>query len=449
MNFSVCRPLAYCIVILGTIIPGANASKTNRSFDRPTIALISHGRVVVTTPGVAMTSPATLAQKWQWQSLSDEPATISPNGRYRFDAHQTGVYDARSGLVVLSPSRIKSSVSDSHIFHPDHFSGWLPDSAHFSLTNYDANSSAEYAIRSILSVQPTKAIAFNGWMSDDGRVAIVPNTEGSINDCLPYSASLDQPGSHVTETKLTFYTAVLPSNVEAYRFTNARRKKLMLTGHPLRLNVGRTQVEFSPDDRWAICDRSILVDLKTGVARKLPGKSAHFLRHTGDDQNLRLGEFARLSAGFLTSVAPREQLSVVRKRLSPSTILGKPHWVQSLGAWGNYISFQGPLNGCLVFLDPTKPMHGRMLSSENDALNYIELYLPPNSMNTVSYAKHVTKLLSRFLGPVEHTEMHAEGRDYTASWILRDKRQIVYDTSWQRLRLTFPYSIGGEPDDQQ
>jgi len=166
-------------------------------------------------------------------------------------------------------------------------------------------------------------------------------------------------------------------------------------------------------------------------------------------QSFSRGSEVNEQVRFLLRVPPHSTLRQIQTLLPPNTRFGGPKWVQSLSEWGNFINFVGPLKGSAVFLDRTKPYHGmREKYLPTDAINYMVFDLPSSSAQASSalavYKASITKMVGRS-PKVDGTNGNVDSLE----WTLIDGRTLTLRSQLETLKLTFPYTIEGEPDDQQ
>jgi len=275
-----------------------NAHKATR------IGFVMNGKLM-TQIAAGPAREATASEKQQWRTLGPPPmvSLISPDGKYKIvtndvDADQAGfhVVQAQNGQRVLGPDAIYSQMGRAG------FDGWLPDSQHIAIWAFDHIAGLNGQRRYILDIKTGRKIRFNGWISNDGVVAIVLGQETEAAE----TSGRQDSGGYKDSAPVHFYATQMPSRLLQYHFPNQAHKELVLNNEPftgLRKLFGLLFcmpddhlirhpqcVEFSPDHQWAIChgrfyaehaldtyDVDYLVSLRTGRVQKLRGTQARFL----------------------------------------------------------------------------------------------------------------------------------------------------------------------------
>ena len=279
----------------------SSGSESSRSLDR--IGFVVNGQLMTQMSGGAprLSSPSEKAQ-WHKQGPIRMIPLTSPNGSYTVvtkdtDAMQAGFHVVRVYLnkQVLAADAIYATNGRAG------FDGWLPDSQHVAIWGFDHIAGLNGQRRFILDVKTGRKIKFNGWLSSDGAVAIVPSQETQAEETSErqgVSGWTDSPPIH-------YYVVQMPSHILQYQLAKQSRKELMLDTKPfvgLRKLFGLlfcgsedhlvrhpACVDFSSDHQWAIChglfyvENSLdtytidyLVSIKTGKVSKLPGAQARF-----------------------------------------------------------------------------------------------------------------------------------------------------------------------------
>ena len=152
---------------------------------------------------------------------------------------------------------------------------------------------------------------------------------------------------------------------------------------------------------------------------------------------------------FLMGVPRHATLRQIQLLLPRKTLFGKPNWVQSLSEWGNFVNFVGPLNGSAVFLDRTKPYHSmREKYTAADTINYIVFYMALNPAQEIKVLEAYAVSITRMVGQSPKVE-RTDGNVDALEWTLNDGRTLIFRSHMNTLKLTFPDTIEGEPDDQQ
>ena len=280
---------------------GVYAAK--RQADVTTVGFISHSRLMVLTlPSGAVRRPTTAEQqRWQievakWKTQGTQHFfSDTLDGKLAVANVDEGPGPVSSPFVVLnpnvelgggvmSPTKIDRLVNGSTGwgFRNYQFAGWLPDSHHFVIVGHDANSSHEGYVRCIVDVVHQKVSRFNGWISQDGRMAIVPSKEGRLAE--DHSNRDAAHGFIDFKSNISYYAVALPSNIDNYRLSAVSKRKLTIAGKPFQLQPDDINVAFSRNGRWAICGdpngfRTVqfLISLQSGVVRKLNGKHPLFI----------------------------------------------------------------------------------------------------------------------------------------------------------------------------
>lgn len=152
---------------------------------------------------------------------------------------------------------------------------------------------------------------------------------------------------------------------------------------------------------------------------------------------------------FLIRVPPHATLRQIQSLLPRNTQFGSPNWVQSLSEWGNFVSFVGTLNGSAVFLDRRKPNHGmREKYTAGDAINYIVFPMTPSPTQEDNVLEAYAGSITRIVGQSPKAES-TNGNVESLEWTLSDGRTLILRSGMNTLKLTFPDTIEGEPNDQQ
>ena len=271
------------------------------------IGYVVKGKLMVQNASGGKTRAATEAEKTKWRKVSNRINPISPDGKYSAQAVSADpdsdfkkafrIVDAKSGREVVSVQTVMALLGGG-IYDDIVFDGWLPDSRHFAAFAHQHISSNEFYNRGVINLNSKTRLAFNGWLSRDGKTAIVPDKEGLMED------STDHYHQTATEYVRTYgerkWFVGSPPSWKKYKFKSLRKRPLMLQKMPFaftgkvlgvyhRFTNDQNRIErpssvvFSSDDKWALLrgyhDYPIdyLVSLSTGQMKKLPGVQAKFL----------------------------------------------------------------------------------------------------------------------------------------------------------------------------
>jgi hypothetical protein len=304
----------------------------------PKVSFVVKGKLMTQAASGGAVRAATAAEKNKWRKPPMVSA-ISPNGKY--EIRQTIIQNEADRYTSF---KVSSRYTGSTIFQQDapYFDGraglifdyWLPDSQHIAIAERGGTSSGYEYDHYIININTGKAIPFNGWITPNGKSAIVPDKEYKMDDCI--CSGIDTigipAGSHNGDRK--WYVAQLPKGFSSYHFNSATKRLITGAGawdepafvgpkHEMGTIHIRTKptdwfrftayvfstfaskggredvtqgaqtlyvlqpqkiahspvVEFSRDSRWAIGNgnnEAYLISMTTGKVRKLPGAQAHF-----------------------------------------------------------------------------------------------------------------------------------------------------------------------------
>lgn len=280
------------------------SSASTNAHQATRIGFVMNGKLI-TQIAAGPAREATASERHQWRTLGPPSMVsfISPDGKYKIvtndvDADQAGfhVVQAQNGQQVLGPDAIDSKMGRAG------FDGWLPDSQHIAIWAFDHIAGLDGQRRYILDVKTGRKIRFNGWISNDGVVAIVPSQEMEAEE----TSERQNVGVYKDSAPVHFYATRMPSRLLQYHLRSQAHEELVLKNEPftgLRKLFGLlfcmpddhlirhpSCVEFSSDHQWAICygrfysehaldtyDVDYLVSLKTGRVQKLLGTQARFI----------------------------------------------------------------------------------------------------------------------------------------------------------------------------
>lgn len=300
-TFAVVAALLY---VVGIVAP-AQAKSTQ-------VAFVMHGRLMVQQAAGGVARRAGTSQKSAWRKAQRNISTTSPDGKYRaVSAHYVDedkafrIVATKTGKEVRGAQAIVglSGEDDGGFRTQVVFDGWLPDSIHFAVVMHTHFQNEEYFARYVVNVLNGKVAHFNGWLSPNGKTAIVPDKALVAKDSMMQFQYMSPHDKDYKNGKLKWFAVRMSGNVASYKANSITRKALIRNKTPFHMTravlyaydysdaVNRTQmVEFSQNGLWALCHSSyydekrskefpmdFVVSMTSGSVRKLRGTQAHFV----------------------------------------------------------------------------------------------------------------------------------------------------------------------------
>lgn len=234
-----------------------------------------------------------------WGSHAPHISLISPNGKYRAvtvnDTFEELGGDSIPSFVIVENVSGKHIVSTKTIRQGlDHgsmpsgilFNGWLPDSTHFEITSSSHIAGVDDCSRCIVDVQSGHIISFNGWISQNQKIAIVPSQEKKVSTTDVRTDARDKIGNTKwTHTGPEFCIISLNIPITNYKFRRFKHKWIKLGSDFFRIELSSNSIQFSNDNKWVLYCRSqdayerdfFTIDLSTGSVNKIHCNSARFI----------------------------------------------------------------------------------------------------------------------------------------------------------------------------